>query len=171
MSMATYNAGGRRSGGLMTTSGSTGYAAKQAAGGLKGMVDSYNKAYREAKQANEKRYQEMLNIMDQTTQQRAADIRSAYGKSLAGQRQQLARQGLAGSTIGATLEQGNIREQEASLNRLSDEMQKTRLGVIERRMDEYPDRAGLAQLIGGIGGTFGTGGLGHFTKLLSQMDF
>lgn len=170
MSMATY----RKSYGGQKASfggGQNPYYSKKAAGGLKGLVDQYNEAYREAKQGNEQRYQQMLGIIDDTTQQRAADIRSAYGESLAGQKQQLARQGLSGSTIGATLEQGNTREREASLNRLADELQKTKLGVIERRADEYPDRGGLTSLIAGIGGQFGTEGLSPFTKLLSGMTY
>jgi hypothetical protein len=163
---------GRRTGQAGQFSGGVNpYYAKKAAGGLKGMVDQYNKAYQRAKAENQKRYEQMLNITDATTQQRAADVRTSYAQRLSEQRSQLERQGLGGSTIGSTLALGTEREQQASLNRLADQMQQTKLGIIERRMDEYPDRKGLSELIAGLGGQFGTQGIGAFTGLLGQITY
>ena len=105
-------------------------SAQQAAGGLTSMVDEYNKAYSQAKGAYEARYQQMLGIADTTTQQRAADIRSSYGQQSADTMQNLARLGMSNTTVAPTMQTGIQREQQSSLNRLADEMQKTKLGII-----------------------------------------
>jgi len=125
-------------------------------GGLAALVENYNKAYSEAKTANEQRYQQMLQlsqqgtqqqqaalqnqyaqmlgVVGQTTGQRAADIRSAYGQQQAGMMQQLARRGMSGTTIAPTMQFGVQREQQSALNRLADEMQGTRLGIMGQRV-------------------------------------
>ena len=142
-------------------------AAQTGATGLTGLIGQYNKAYGEAKTANEQRYQQMLNIANQTTQQRAADIRSTYGQQGADIMQQLARQGMAGTTIAPTMQMGVGREREAALNRLADEMQGTKLGIMERRTDEYPKSdiiIALAQALGQSGGN-----VGNIVNALGQM--
>jgi len=138
-------------------------AAKEAAGGLAGMVEQYNTAYGEARAANEARYQQMLGIADQTTGQRAADVRSDYGQQESSMMQGLARQGMAGTTVGATMKTGIQREKQSSLNRLADQMQGTKLGIIERREDEYPQSDILLQLAQALGQ--GGGGAGIWSAL------
>lgn len=131
----------------------------QAASGLSSLVSSYNQAYEQARAANEERYQQLLDIADQTTQQRAADIRSAYGRQSSDIMQQLARTGLANTTVAPTLQMGVQREQQSALNRLADTMQQTKLGIIERRTDAYPDRGALSQTIQSLGAGFDPGSI------------
>ena len=144
-------------------------ASKAGATGLSGLIGQYNKAYGEARTANEQRYQQMLNIANQTTQQRATDIRSTYGQQGADIMQQLARQGMAGTTIAPTMQMGVGREREAALNRLADEMQQTKLGIMERRTDEYPKSdvlIALTQALGQGGGNWANliGALGNLAQ-------
>jgi len=124
---------------------------QQAASGLSSLVSSYNQAYEQAKAANEQRYQQLLGIADQTTQQRAADVRSAYGQQSADVMQQLARTGMANTTVAPTMQMGIQREQQSALDRLADQMQQTKMGVIERRTDAYPDQGALMQTLQSLG--------------------
>ena len=156
------------------------------------LVQSYNQAYGEAKASNEQRYQQLLQIADQdyarsalirnrmsgiadrTTGQRAADIRSAGAEEESNIDQRLRALGMSGTTVGSSLTGGVKSRTEASLNRLADEMQQTKLGIMreqagatrdtklgimERRTDAYPDISALSGLIesaaGAGGGTFG----------------
>jgi hypothetical protein len=50
-------------------------------------------------------------------------------------------------------------------------MQQTKLGIIERREDAYPDSAGLMELIAGLGAGQGTAGIGKLLTGLSGMKF
>jgi len=116
--------------------------------------------------------QRMLGTVGQTTGQRAADIRAEGMREQSNIMQQLTRQGMAGTTVAPTMRAGVRRGTQESLNRLADEMlqqrlgvmgqmaqprQGTRLGIMERRTDEYPRSdviLALAQALGqgGIGG-------------------
>lgn len=160
-------------------------ATKQAvAESLSGLVEGYNQAFGQARRANEQRYQQMLRIADQdyarsagvreqmrgvaeqTTGQRAADIRSGAYEEEANVMQRLRQLGMSGTTVAPTLKGGIKTRMEESLNRLADTMQQTklgimreqagatrgtRLGIMERRTDEYPNQAMLAGLVSGIG--------------------
>lgn len=129
-------------------------AAREGAGSLSELVNQYNTAYGETRAANEQRYREMLGITEQTSGQRAADIRSDYFGRQSDIMQQLARLGMS-KDIGATLGQGNQRAMQAELNRAADALQGTRLGIMERRTDEYPKSdiiLALAQALGQAGG-------------------
>lgn len=139
-----------------TTYNAPSYGVQQ---GLQGLVGQYNVAYQQARQANEQRYQQMLGITSQTTGQREADIRASYAGQGANIQQQLARRGMAGTTIAPTMQMGVQREQQSALNRLADQMQQTKLGIIERREDRYPDLGSLQSIISGIGSHYG-GGMG-----------
>ena len=135
---------------------------KAGAKGLSALIGSYNKAFGRAKTANEQRYQEMLGIMDQTTGQQAADIRSEGAGEQANIMQRLARQGMAGSTVGATQRAGVRRGTQAELNRSADAFQGRRLGIMERRTDAYPQAGmitGLASMLGQSGGGVNTGSM------------
>lgn len=141
-------------------------------GGLESLVGNYNQAYGTAKAANEARYQQMLSIADQTTQQRAADVRSDYGNQSANAMQGLARLGMANTTVAPTLQMGVEREKQSALNRLSDQMQQTKLGIIERRTDAYPDASSLQSIIAGVGSQYGQGqGLSTMLQALSGMRY
>ena len=151
--------------------------------GLTGLVSSYNQAYGQAKGLNERRYRQLLSIAnqeraqkfkintqqlgiaDQTTGQRAADIRSDAFDEQSNIGQRLARVGMGNTTVGSSLRGGVDRRMQGSLNRLADTMQQTKLGllqrradikdtrsgIIERRTDAYPDQSMLAGLVSSIG--------------------
>lgn len=156
----------------------------QISSAMERLATSYGKAYGEAKTANEQRYRAMVKLAEQdykrkalvqrrmlgavgqTTGQRAADIRAEGAGEQANIMQQLARQGMAGTTVAPTLREGVRRGTSEKLNRLADQMLGTRLGVMrdiagqdrskilgimERRTDAYPNQALLASLIGMIG--------------------
>jgi hypothetical protein len=137
-------------------------AGQQGAQGLAGLVNQYNAGYEQAKAANEARYQQMLGMTEQTTGQRLADIRAAGAQRSADIMSGLNRRGLGGTTIAPTMKAGVQDQTSAQLNRAVDELQKTPLGIMERRTDEYP-RAdiilALAQALGqnpaGPGGMVG----------------
>jgi len=151
--------------------GATGGDAQQAAGGLQTLIRNYNQAYTEAKAANEARYQQMLEIANQTTGQRMADVTSAYGRQSSDIMQQLARLGMGNTTIAPTMQMGVEREKQAALNRTADEMQQTKLGIIERRQDEYPDSGSIAELVTALMGAYGASGGGKIATALSGMKF
>jgi len=139
--------------------------------GWDALVENYNKAYGEARAANESRYQQMLGIADQTTQQRATDVRSSFSDARAASSQKLGRLGMSGTTVGSTLDRGSMREEESSLNRLADQMQQTKLGIIERREDKYPDQGSLVNLLSGAASQYGQGqGLPALFKALSGLQ-
>jgi len=142
----------------------------QITGGLGSLVQNYNQAYQQARSANEARYNQMLQIANQTTNQQAADVRSSYGQQQANMMQGLARTGMANTTVAPTMQMGIQREQQSSLNRLADTMQQTKLGIMERRTDAYPDQGGLMQAIQSIGGGIGGGqGMAAIAQLLSRI--
>lgn len=120
-------------------------------GALSGLQQDYDRKYAEAKSANEQRYQQLLRIADQTTGQRAADIRGGGAAEESNVQQRLRQLGMSGTTIAPTLRAGVRRETESSLNRLADTMQQTKLGIIERRQDAYPDRSEITNLVSSIG--------------------
>ncbi len=143
-------------------------AAEQGSSALSGLVNQYNTAYGEARTANEQRYQNMLGIADQTTGQRQADIRQDYLGQQSDMMQQLSRLGMGNTTIGANLGTGIQRGMQESLNRSADASQQTRLGIMERRTDEYPSNEiilALAQQLGQGGG----GGMGGMFGAMGQM--
>lgn len=154
-----------------------------AASGLGRLVGSFNRATGKANRANRGRFRRMLDITGRTTDQRARDIRQGGRESLATQKQQLARQGMGGTTVSQTLGEGVRRGTESNLNRLADQMQQTRLGILERRTDEAPDPNIITSLMTMLGQGMGAGGatpgamgggssgIGNLVGALSGMKF
>ena len=105
-------------------------SAQAAQGGLVNLVNEYNRSYAEAKSGYEARYNQMLGIADATTNQQATDIRSQYAQQTASQMQSLQRTGMGNTTVGNTLALGTQGQQSQALNRLADQMQQTKLGII-----------------------------------------
>lgn len=164
---------------------------RQAAGAgmsaLTGAVGQYNRSFGQAKTANERRYQQMLQIADQDyaqqgrgyqqmmstigqeSGQRAADIRSATEGQVSDYQQQQARLGMS-NVYQPSIVGGIRREGQSNLNRLSDQLlgrklgvqqqiaqrgRGTRLGIMERREDAYPESGmllALTQQLGSIPG-------------------
>lgn len=129
---------------------------------MQGLVESYNQAYGAARESNEARYQQLLGIANETTGQRQVDITSGFQQQSSDAMQQLARLGMSNTTIAPTLQQGFERERQSALNRAADEGQQTKLGIIERREDAFPDLGSLQSILVGLGsqsgGGFGTAG-------------
>ncbi len=171
--------------------------------GMQGLAGAFSRSYGQARQANEARYNQMLKIADQergrqagvrrgilgtigaTSGQQAADIRSEGVGEQANIMQRLARQGMAGSTIGATQRAGVRRGTSAKLRRLSDTMlqqrlgvmklqaapqRATRLGIMERRTDAYPDPKALTKAFGAIGKGYGGTGIEAMIKSLTRLQ-
>lgn len=142
---------------------------EQAQSGLGSLVQQYNQSFQQARSANEARYQQLLGIADQTTAQRGADIRGAYGQLQSDTMQQLARSGLGGTTIAPTMKAGISRERGSALNRLADQMQQTKLGIIERRTDAYPSMDPMMSALQSYGQQYGGAGLEGMIQALGQM--
>jgi hypothetical protein len=104
---------------------------QQQQAGLGGVVDQYNRAFAEAKAANEAKYQQALGATEQVSGQQAADVRSAYGQQRASALQNLARAGMGNTTVGSTISKGLGREEIAALNRVSDQQLQNKLGVMQ----------------------------------------
>lgn len=139
-------------------------------GGVGGgdVASDYQKAYDEAKAANEQRYQDILggyrsrygeamDTMEGLGRQQRKDLRSDYGQQMAQQNQYLAARGLSGTSLQPTLQQGLIGKQGEAMTRLNESLKRERLGYqtglsgdtlgfMERREDEYPDYAQMERL-------------------------
>lgn len=162
-------------------------AAQAGTAALGGAVGQYNRAFGQARTANEQRYQQMLQIADQDyaqqgrgyqamlgtigqeTGQRAADIRSETESQVSDYRQQQSRLGLS-NVYQPSIVGGIRREGQSNLNRLTDALlgrklgvqqqiaqrgRKTRLGIMERREDAYPESnmlMALTQQLGSLPG-------------------
>ncbi len=109
-------------------------------------VSAYNEAFASANEANEARYQQLLGIADSTTGQRAKDITSDFAGQQSAAMQNLARLGLANTSGASTIRGGFGRKRNEALDRMADQMQQTKLGIIERRTDKAPDLASLISL-------------------------
>jgi len=152
------------------------------AGGYGSLQDELQRAYEEARQANLKRYEDILGgyrgreadvmgLIGGIGAQRGADIRSQWGQAQAQGMQNLVSRGLAGTGVMPTIQRGYQRNQQADLNRLAETMAQLKGGFLsnlrgdtlqfqERRSDEYPDTSqalGLMQLQGQTGGGWGGG--------------
>lgn len=109
-------------------------------------VAAYNKAFASANEANEARYQQLLGITGETTGQRAKDITADFTGQQASAMQNLANLGLANTSGASTIRGGFGRKKNEALDRLADQMQQTKLGIIERRQDLPPSLASLVSL-------------------------
>ena len=112
---------------------------QEAAGGLTGMINEYNRAFHEARTANEAKYQEALGVVGTTSGQQRADVFSQYGQQESAAMQNLARLGMSNTTIAPTLQAGVQRERQGALNRVSDAQMQARLGVMQGFEHKYPE--------------------------------
>jgi hypothetical protein len=132
------------------------------------LIESYNKAYGEAKQANEQRYQQMLKLSGLSQLGEGARIRQAFKSREANVMQGLRRKGMAGTTVAPAMKTGVIREREATLAGMQAAGVNQRLGIMERREDKYPDAALIASLASSIMGS-GSGGQASTVQALSGL--
>jgi hypothetical protein len=82
---------------------------------------------------------------------------------------QLSRLGMGNTTVGAGLGQGIQRGMQENLNRAADQMQGTKLGIMERRTDQYPDNAMILALANSLGQNSGGQGRGGIMNALGGM--
>ncbi len=145
--------GSSSGGGGGVAAGGAGFAMDSRA--IQEAIASYYAKQKEANEANEARYQQLLSIADATTGQRAKDVTSDFANQQSMAMQNLAGLGLANTSGASTIRGGFGRKKNEALDRLADTMQQTKLGIIERRTDAAPDLGSytaLAQLLGTAGG-------------------
>jgi hypothetical protein len=137
-------------------------AAQQSMAGLNSLINSYNTSFNAAQALNESQYQAEMAAAGTETGQKRADIISAFGAQGSQQMQQLAKLGMGNTTVGQSLGQGNMRQQQAALNTAADTSLQTKLGIMENRNIMYPTTDIISALTGLIGqqtGIYGTGGI------------
>jgi len=145
--------------------------------------NQFQSALNNARQANEARYQDILNgyqqryqrglgMLSGLGQQEGRDINELYDSQGAKINQDLIGRGLGNSSVIATMAMGNNRERNADLGRLNDRVRQQamttdaglsgdELQFMERRNDVGPDLGLLAQLAQGMGAAgYGQGGGG-----------
>jgi hypothetical protein len=103
----------------------------QQVGGFNNLLNQYNTAYAQANAQNEQKYNQQLGLTDQNSGQQRADVISASEKQNSDAMQNLARLGMSNTTVGSTLQQGNLRERNAALNRVADSTLQQKLGVMQ----------------------------------------
>ena len=116
-----------------TTAAAQQASAGQAATGITNLVNQYNQAYAQAVSSYNQTYNQMLGVAQSTTGQQQADVRSQYAAQAASGMQNLQRQGMGGSTVGAVENLGIQNQQSQALNRLADTMQQTELGIMANK--------------------------------------
>ena len=117
----------------------------------------------EANEANEQRYQDILNLMEGVGTQGGEDIDQRTKERLAELGQQMVTSGLSGTSVPFAGQALIEREQGAEKRRLAEQVALMKTGVMERRYDEGPDTALYANLLGELGYAEGggvTGGVG-----------
>ena len=122
--------------------------------GTTSLINTYNQAFNAAKVEQQGRYQSTLGALGSMTGQRESDIRSDYAKQQANALQNLNRLGMGNTTIGSTLSQGSQREQQSSLNRLTDQMVQERLGVEKAFPTVFPQSDITVATIGAMKPSF-----------------
>jgi hypothetical protein len=146
-----------------------------------GLAGDYQRAYDEARRANEARYEEIkggyqgrydeaMGLLEGQGEQERADLQRQYDQAAGRQGAYLRGRGLGGTTLAPTMAQGLESQRAQSMNRLNEQLRREqlgymtglsadKLGFMERRQDEYPDYQQLQQLsymqgqAGGLGGT------------------
>jgi hypothetical protein len=149
-------------------------AAVQAGAGLSNLVNTYNKSFNEAKAVNAQHYQQMLDVVNNTSGQRQADIIAQHQQQSAAQMQNLAKLGMGNTTVGSSLQQGELRSQQADLNTLQDTMNQEKLGVIGQygniMQSNLPSLTGVQSLITALGSSTGAYGAGATSTALGALQ-
>ena len=137
----------------------------------------YEKAFNEAKTANEQRYGQILGGFDSLYADTMSgldgmgdaarkDVNSSYNKALSQSMQGLVNAGMANSTIVPSVNLTNARQRTNSVNSLNEMLRRERLGYMnnitnnklgfmERREDGYPDTNMYASLMNSYGNYMG----------------
>jgi hypothetical protein len=147
-------------------------SAQQAATGVTNLVNEYNQAYAQSVNEYTQRYNQMIGLVDSTSGQQAADIRSQYQNQASAGMQNLQRLGMGNTTLGSNMKLGVQGQQSAALNRLADMMNQTKLGVMQGKKsmnDLAPDKSLLLAALSQGGGAAGAYG-GQITQALGGLD-
>lgn len=150
---------------------------------LTALIQQNQQGQNDAKQANESRYDDILNLfgltrgrvmgnLSQLGNQQISDANKAYDDQRNNLMTDLADRGLSGSTKRIAVEDATKRERDAAVNRIQDSLLQNlsnaderftdkATGVMERRSDPYPatgDIGGMiSQLVGAFPGALGGG--------------
>jgi hypothetical protein len=110
-------------------------AMSQLSGQYTGLYDknlqSHNAASDQINQGEQAMHDEAMNALEGSGMQEKADIKSDYGARLASAQQNLRNLGLGATSIGATTEMGNLRDQTSELGRLNQRLNDQRLSATE----------------------------------------
>lgn len=134
-------------------------------GSYQQLLDWYQRAYDEARQANEQRYQQMMGIYNQRLSagqglfaQGSAEVDRAFTQRASSAQQGLVSAGLANSTVLPSVLSGIDRARGEAMAGVAQRAAAYRTGLqgdlaqaIERRTDEYPSIQMLLQLAQGLG--------------------
>jgi hypothetical protein len=143
---------------------------------LLSLVGQQQQGQNEAKQANESRYDDILNLfgltrgrvmgnLSQLGNQEISDANKAYDDQRNNMLTDLANRGLSGSTKRIAVEDANQRERSAAVNRIQDSLLQNlsnaderftdkATGVMERRSDPYPNTGDIGGIISQLVGAF-----------------
>ena len=146
------------------------------------LAAEYQRAYDEARAANEQRYLDILEgygdmrreatgYLEGLGQRAEQDIRRGWGSQQEAAMQDLTSRGLRGTTVAPTTAMGFQRGMQSDLGQLRESLaqqylgatmpiDQQRLGFMERREDAYPDFNQMLQLQQGLGGAAAYGGAG-----------
>lgn len=138
------------------------------------LLEDYQRANREGREANESRYNDLINFLNQRYQrgidnlagageQALSDVDRDYERMAAGADQDLINRGLRNSTVRASVQRGHQDDRQANRRRVQEDVRKERLqtdavlsgdvlSAMERRTDEYPDQNLITQLTLALGG-------------------
>jgi hypothetical protein len=128
---------------------------------IQSLLEEYERSYREGRAANENRYNDLINFLNQrytrglanlegAGEQGLADIDRDYERMAAGADQDLISRGLRNSTVRQSVQRGHQDDRQANRRRLLEDIRKERLqtdamlsgdvlSAMERRTDEYPN--------------------------------
>jgi hypothetical protein len=140
----------------------------------------YEKAFNEAKQANEQRYNQILGGYDTLYNDTMTglegmgdaarkDVNTGYNRAFSHSMQGLVNSGMANSTILPSVSLNNARQRTDSLNSLNEMLRREKLGYMnnitnnklnfmERREDTYPDLNLYTSLMNNYGNYMGNVG-------------
>lgn len=104
---------------------------QQNQGGLSNLLNQYNQSYNAAKAQNEAKYNQQLGLVNQVSGQQRADTIAATQRQQSDAMQNLAKLGMANTTVAPSLTAGIQRQGQGALNNLSDQLTREKLGVMQ----------------------------------------
>jgi len=140
-------------GGLATTYGATGsmpttYAGARAPGARPGgasmgggpsLAGSLQEAWKKAQQANQERFQKMLDLASQFGASQTAQAQDMHRQSLAGMNNSLVSRGLGNSTVRQGVQMTADKNLGQRLDQINEQKTNLTMGVYQQHQDLYPD--------------------------------